>query len=210
MNHIIYKPFLMKASNRDADKPIPVFNVEYRHADPDKEIVPIQYTPVISKATAVVQPELRDSSEDLNAAREILITRKSGSHQFKTPDIQVGKMQEFLDILADNGIYIRVTSGIRPGAFTSSGNRSRHDDGHAIDITPLNGESWSDLITKISNSPEVLNYMVANDVGWLEEISEEDQKKYNASNANVHISIKGDRGYGEKIAIEGRKKTFGV
>jgi hypothetical protein len=52
--------------------------------------------------------------------------------------------------------------------------------------------------------------MVTNDIGWLEEISKEDQKKYNASNANIHVSIAGDRGYGEDIAIRGRKNTFGV
>jgi hypothetical protein len=52
--------------------------------------------------------------------------------------------------------------------------------------------------------------MVTNNVGWLEEISEEDQKKYDATNANVHISIAGDRGYGEASAINGRRKVFGV
>jgi hypothetical protein len=52
--------------------------------------------------------------------------------------------------------------------------------------------------------------MVANNVGWLEEISEEDQKKYDATEANVHISIAGNRGYGETPAINGRKKVFGV
>lgn len=52
--------------------------------------------------------------------------------------------------------------------------------------------------------------MVAHNVGWLEEISEEDRKKYDATGANVHVSIEGDRGYGEASAINGRRKVFGV
>ena len=52
--------------------------------------------------------------------------------------------------------------------------------------------------------------MVTNNVGWLEEISKEDQKKYNATDANIHISIEGNRGYGETSAIKGRKRVFGV
>lgn len=146
------------------------------------------------------------NSPTLAYSRSVL----SGKHQFKRSGIDVGHLQEFLDLLSANNIFVRVTSGVRPGAITSSGNRSRHDDGHAIDITPIKGETWEDLVNKIKNSPEVLNYMVANNVGWLEEISKEDQKKYNATDANVHISIEGNRGYGEASAINGRKKVFGV
>lgn len=207
MGSIVYKPFIQ--SNHSFEETIPIsFPIsEYLEADPDREVIPIQYTP-INTGSKKSESKKENNSNHLNDARTIL-TSRTGSHQYKTSDIQVGKMQGFLDVLAKNGIYVRVTSGIRPGATTPSG-RSRHDDGHAIDITPLSGESWEGLITKIKNSPEVLNYMVTNDVGWLEEISKEDQKKYNASNANIHVSIAGDRGYGETVAIRGRKKTFGV
>lgn len=142
----------------------------------------------------------------LTYSRDLL----SGQHQFKRSGINVGHLQEFLNLLAKNNIFVRVTSGVRPGAITSSGNRSRHDDGHAIDITPIKGETWEDLVNKIKNNKEVLDYMVANNVGWLEEISKEDQKKYDATDANIHISIEGNRGYGEALAINGRKKVFGV
>ena len=208
MGQIIYKPFVTNLQSYNSEVPVVIPISNYRSYDPDREFIPITYVP--SKFSDP-QPEYKkeDPMDRLSESRAIL-TSRSGSHQYKTSDIQVGKMQGFLDVLADNGVYVRITSGIRPGAITSSGHRSRHDDGHAIDITPLNGESWEELITKIKNSPEILNYMVANDVGWLEEISKEDQEKYDASNANVHISIAGDRGYGENIAIKGRKKTFGI
>lgn len=161
-------------------------------------------TPVSTPSGSTTPTKI--STPTLTYSRSLL----SGQHQFKKSGIDVGHLQEFLDLLAKNNIFVRVTSGIRPGAITSSGNRSRHDDGHAIDITPIKGETWEDLVSKIKNNKEVLEYMVAHNVGWLEEISEEDRKKYDATNANVHISIAGDRGYGEASAINGRKKVFGV
>lgn len=164
----------------------------------------IEETPAVIEAEVPVSTKV--STPTLTYSRGLL----SGQHQFKKSGIDVGHLQEFLDLLAKNNIFVRVTSGVRPGAITSSGNRSRHDDGHAIDITPIKGETWGDLVNKIKNNKEVLDYMVANNVGWLEEISKEDQKKYNATGANVHVSIEGDRGYGEASAINGRKKVFGV
>lgn len=216
---IIYTPYITTASPASGSS-VP----EFHSVNPDHIYIP--FTPSSSQETSFgsdevipvsVQPEFFSSGDEvenytpseLETARTMLTTR-IGRHQFVTTDIQVGEMQGFLDVLAKNGIYVRVTSGIRPGAITSSGNRSRHDDGHAIDITPIKGETWEGLVNKIRNCPEVLDYMVTHNVGWLEEISAEDQKKYDASNANIHVSIAGIRGYGEASAINGRKKTFGV
>ena len=166
----------------------------------------IEEEPVVTEVETPVSTQTKIDIPTLTYSRGLL----SGQHQFKRSGIDVGHLQEFLDLLAKNNIFVRVTSGVRPGAITSSGNRSRHDDGHAIDITPIKGETWEDLVNKIKNNKEVLDYMVANNVGWLEEISKEDQKKYDATGANVHISIEGNRGYGEASAINGRKKVFGV
>lgn len=46
------------------------------------------------------------------------------THIFKDSSIKVGNMQELLDKFADAGISLRITSGYRPGARTSSGNQS--------------------------------------------------------------------------------------
>lgn len=166
----------------------------------------IEEEPIVTEVETPVSTQTKIDTPTLIYSKNLL----SSKHQFKRPEIDVGHLQEFLDLLAKNNIFVRVTSGVRPGAITSSGNRSRHDDGHAIDITPINGETWEDLVNKIKNNKEILDYMVANNVGWLEEISKEDQKKYDATDANVHISIEGNRGYGEASAINGRKKVFGV
>lgn len=46
------------------------------------------------------------------------------SHIFKDSSIDVGNMQELLDKFAEAGISLRITSGYRPGARTSSGKQS--------------------------------------------------------------------------------------
>mgnify|MGYP003301033029 CR=1 FL=1 len=168
---------------------------------------------------AALQGDPIITNDTLDAEKESTIThvekpfrytsRITGTHQFKRDDIDVGKMQGFLDEAAKYGIYFRITSGVRPGAVTSSGNISRHAGGYAIDITPIEGESYEQLIDKIRNSP-LLDYMVQNGIGFLEEITPEDQKKYNADGANIHISIPYDDGRSEDAAIKSRKKIFGV
>jgi hypothetical protein len=86
-------------------------------------------TPVSTPSSSTTPTKV--STPTLIYSRSLL----SGQHQFKRSGIDVGRLQEFLDLLAKNSIFVRVTSGIRPG------NGSRHNDGHAIDITPINGET---------------------------------------------------------------------
>lgn len=93
-------------------------------------------------------------------------------HVFKTPGTDVGEMQEFLDILADNGIAVRVTSGKRSGSKTSSGRTSWHDQGRALDITPVSGttrEDFDKLREQIVNNPAVIKYMQEHNIGIFDE-----------------------------------------
>jgi hypothetical protein len=82
------------------------------------------------------KPSVQDSFEE---ARELI--KKRGQHQYKTNDIDVGNMKEFLDLAESEGISFRITSGLRPGAVTSNGNISNHHYGNAIDITPIDGQT---------------------------------------------------------------------
>lgn len=144
---------------------------------------------------------------NLSQARKILY---KSEHQYKDPNINVGNVKDFLDKASEYGISFRITSGERPGAKTSSGNRSRHDGASAIDITPIEGETYEELYDKIRNSP-LLDYMVENNIGFLEEKSKEDQRKYGATASNIHISVPDvSRPYGEKAAIESRKRLLGA
>lgn len=111
-----------------------------------------------------------------------------GSHQFKNEDIDVRNMQEFLNMLYKNGIYVRVTSGFRKDAITSNNAVSNHASGNAIDITPIDGETWEQLITKMKNSPEVREFMRKNKMRILDERSSETLAKTGGTGAHLHIS----------------------
>ena len=111
-------------------------------------------------------------------------------HVFKTPDIDTGEMKEFLDVLADAGIAVRVTSGARPGAKTSSGNTSWHSQGKALDITPVSGttrEDFNKLKDQILNAPTVIKYMQDHNIGILDETLDETLQKTGGSGWHFHI-----------------------
>lgn len=111
-------------------------------------------------------------------------------HVFKTPDIDTGEMKEFLDVLADAGIAVRVTSGARPGAKTSSGNISWHSPGKALDITPVSGttrEDFNKLKDQILNAPTVIKYMQDHNIGILDETLDETLQKTGGSGWHFHI-----------------------
>ncbi|MBO7451742.1 MAG: hypothetical protein J6U54_15470 [Clostridiales bacterium] len=50
-------------------------------------------------------------------------------------------MKELVELMRDEGISFRVTSGSRSGSKTSNGSISHHSSGNAIDITPIQGQS---------------------------------------------------------------------
>jgi len=86
-------------------------------------------------------------------------TPQRGQIQFKSSQIQVApKAQELLNLLADHGISVRVTSSYRPNSTTKQGRQSHHSSTTegAIDITPIEGQTYADLFQQIQNSPAVL------------------------------------------------------
>lgn len=60
--------------------------------------------------------------------------------------------------LADNGCLVWITSGLRPGAITSSGKRSHHASGRAVDIRPkggstnISGDPWNTKVYQLLDS----------------------------------------------------------
>lgn len=111
-------------------------------------------------------------------------------HVFKTPGTDVGEMQEFLDILADNGIAVRVTSGKRSGSKTAQGKQSWHDQGRALDITPVSGttrEDFDKLREQIVNNPAVIKYMQEHSIGIFDETINSNLQKTGGSGWHFHI-----------------------
>ena len=82
-------------------------------------------------------------------------------------------MQGLLDAFANAGISLRITSGTRSGATTKQGKISNHAIGRALDITPVEGQTFEDLAQQIRNSPELVKYMRDHGYGILDETTPE-------------------------------------
>ena len=125
----------------------------------------------------------------------------SGKHVFKRDNINVGNMQTLLDEASKYGIYFRITSGLRPGARTKQGNTSHHASGNAIDVTPIEGQTYADLTTKIKNSPEFVKWMREHGYGIYDETTAEVMAKTGASGAHWHIGP-------DRVAVAGLEKLL--
>ena len=127
-----------------------------------------------------------------------MFSTPQGSHKIES-GVKVGEMQAFLDEAAKYGVYFRVTSGLRPGATTSSGKTSWHSSGDALDITPIDGQTWDDLKSQFRNNPELIAWMQNNGYGILDETTEEMRAKTGGTGAHFHIGK-------DNIALEGLKQ----
>lgn len=110
-----------------------------------------------------------------------------GTVEFKHNGIDVGNMQELINLMQEEGISFRITSGSRPGAKTSSGKLSHHGSGNALDITPIKGQTWNDLLNQMRRSKKFITYMNEHGLGILDERGETMQKNTGATGAHFHI-----------------------
>ena len=131
---------------------------------------------------------------------EQLITR--GVTEFKNENIDVGNMRELLDKFEEAGISVRVTSGVE-NRKTKSGKKSKHSIADAIDITPIKGQTYTDLKNQIMKNPELLKYMRENNIGIIDETDPLIKMKTGATGDHWHISRN------ENFALHSFNKMFG-
>ena len=110
-----------------------------------------------------------------------------GKIEYARPNIQVGNMQELINLMVEEGISFRITSGYRPGAKTKQGRPSHHGAGNAIDITPIKGQTWDDLLSQMRRSKRFLDYMRSHKFGILDERSKEMLAQTGGTGAHFHI-----------------------
>ena len=188
MKAITYKPFITqyKPPSTPTFKPEgykPQYN--WKDTQQDTDTSTSQETSESPQPTETwVNPEGTTLITDLS---DPAYKSSKTTHIFKDSSIDVGNMQELLDKFADAGISLRITSGYRPGARTSSGNQSWHSQGYAIDVTPGTNETWASLRQKLRNSPELIKWMQDKGYGIIDETTPEMQSRTGATGAHWHI-----------------------
>lgn len=183
--NLVYKPLL--ENNIDSnDNELESYKNNYSNY-PIQSVTPIKidFNPIVEEV--VEQPQIQ-----------------RGVTQYKDSKINPGNMKPFLDKLEEFGISVRVTSGHRPGALTSNGRRSLHADANAIDIVPIEGQTYSDLRSQIASHPELVQYMRDNGIGIIDETDPITKQKTKATGDHWHVSLGN-----ETLAIYGRDKLFG-
>ena len=82
--------------------------------------------------------------------------KKMGTIKYAKANMNVGNMGEFIEMARKNGVSFMVTSGYRPGAMAANGRPSHHGAGNAIDIVPIPGQTFEDILEQMRNAPELL------------------------------------------------------
>lgn len=75
------------------------------------------------------------------------------------------KIKGFLDKVASHGISLRVTSGKR----AKGSEFSHHENGDAVDFTPVEGQTWETLTSSFLDSTDLMNYVRQNGINLFDE-----------------------------------------
>lgn len=155
-----------------------------------------------SPELTVIMPEFSSNEELTTTPTESMQEAPiNGNHVFKHQGMNLGHMDALLQEAAKYGIFFRVTSGVRTGAKTKQGKTSYHALGQAIDITPIQGETYADLKYKIKNSPGFVKWMQDRGYGIFDETTPEVMKRTGASGAHWHIGK-------DRVAIQGLQQII--
>lgn len=158
--------------------------------NPEATELPEQKTLVLPNPESTTQPIVAQ-----------VMSTPMGKHVFKYNNMNVGHMQALLDEAAKYGISFRVTSGVRPGARTKSGNPSWHASGYAIDVTPIAGQTYEDLRQAVRNNPAFVKWMQDHGYGIYEETTPRVMAKTGATGKHWHIGK-------DKVAIRGLQEMI--
>lgn len=95
---------------------------------------------------------------------------------------------------------MKITSDVRPGATTSSGEPSFHASGEAVDIIPTNG-NFDDLAREMFSHPEIIEYLSKHNLGILDETNPEVMARTKATGKHWHIGPDKNGLAGQKYSV---------
>ena len=162
----------------------------------------ISFDPIPTSIVSYSSPK-REESRPAVKSEEPVYTQPEDTQPVTTPirgnvtyasdrAKSIGNMQSVIDAFLNAGISIHVTSGVRPGAMTTSGRRSQHSTGDAIDITPGNGETWESLRKKVKESPELSKFLKDNGYDILDETIPSVMARTGATGPHWHVHKRRD------------------
>jgi hypothetical protein len=142
---------------------------------------------------AAVQTAINETDEEMGTAKYGGKLKKA-EFGAKITTAQKGKalgvvpaVAGLIDLLKSKGFDLQVTSGLRPGAKTKSGNDSRHGVGEAADVVfPKLGSKAYDAILK---DPDVVKYMMEKGLTAINEYDPKIAKKTGASGPHIHFGF---------------------
>lgn len=161
---------------------------------------PVATKPVEKKQTSVFLPST---------------TKKRGS--VVSDNINLGNMQWFKDLLEEEGINGRITSGLRPGAKTSTGKTSHHATGDALDLVAADGEDLNDLYDAMLKNTKIIKALQNRGYGVLRETTDGVLKRTGGTGYHYHIGKdqsavedlnRGLQGLGPLFAKRGTKLDY--
>lgn len=159
------------------------------------EIEVVEYNPVVLSLKKLDYPELNSINT------KTLDVSSLSFDKFIPPSINNTHVQEnypinpnisLEDLLKQEGVNARVSSGYRKGAMSKNGHKSNHShlnsDGTpgAYDIVPNDG-NFENLRKEIYGNPRIISWLKAKGWGILEETTSDIMKKTGATGKHWHF-----------------------
>lgn len=95
---------------------------------------------------------------------------------------------EIQKLFDENGIQAKITSGKRkPGQAGKAGVRSNHVYGNAVDIVPVEGQTFDQLKQAMLSNDNVRNFFKYNSLGVLDETNPATMRQTGATGKHFHI-----------------------
>lgn len=167
---------IIEDSNKDSNKT--AASTQSKKVLPDKKDLPevFNYDPIINSIFS--NSNVKYTADTINV--DGVTEGKDYLNTLSSP--MLGLINEF----SEAGIKFRITSGYREGAKTASGNDSKHASGNAIDFVPADGD-YEKVKEIIGSNPDLIRYFHVNNIGILDETTEEMLKRTNGTAPHWHI-----------------------
>ena len=143
---------------------------------------------------AAVQTAINETDEEMNTAKYGKKLKKAAFGAKITtaalgtnlPGIHPA-VSGLVDLLKKKGYDLKISSGNRPGAKTSSGKPSRHAVGEAVDVQfpTLGAQSYASL----TEDPDVVKYMMDNGLTAIDEYDPKVSKQTGSTGSHIHFGF---------------------